>query len=41
MERVLETQGLIVGYPGKEVLRDIGMTLHRGELAVLIGRAHV
>jgi len=37
MERVLETQGLIVGYPGKEVLRDIGMTLHRGELAVLIG----
>ncbi len=37
MERVLETQGLTVGYPGKEVLRDIGMALHRGELAVLIG----
>lgn len=34
---VLSTHGLTVGYPGKEIIRDINLSLSAGVLSVLVG----
>ena len=35
---LLHTDGLSVGYHGKELIKEIGISLKRGEIVTLIGR---